>query len=250
MDNESIKILCIEDETPIRNALRDLLENSGYKVITTDNGIEGVKLIEVLSPDLILCDIMLPGLDGYQVLEKKLMNEQTRNIPFLFLTAKAGMQELRRGMNLGADDYVTKPFTADDLLNSINARLEKTKYNSKNNKKKAIINSSHIFLNCVNQPKLLKLTKIKCIEANGIYSNIILANNKKITHRKILKEWEQILDANYFIRIHRSTIININYIQKIQKFDHRTYTIQLRNFHRSLSVSQRYSSRLKESFLV
>lgn len=249
MSEKPVKILCIEDEKSVRTSLRDLLENSGYDVVTADNGKDAVKLIHLITPDLILCDIMLPGMNGYKILENTLLNKNTRNIPFLFLTAKSKMQDLRLGMNMGADDYIVKPFKAGDLLASISARLHKRRQSASRSQPDSSSGSDHIFINSTNNPKLIKLSDIKFIEANGTYSDLILQNNKRITHRKLLKEWEDLLDSNKFIRIHRSTIININFIDEIKKTDHRNYVIRLTNYQKSLKVSQRCSSKLKASFL-
>lgn len=246
------KILCIEDEKAVRNSLEDLLSNSGYDVFMAKSGIDGLKFIKQIIPDLIVCDIMLPGLNGYQVLEKIRENKRTRLIPFIFLTAKAGMDNLRIGMNSGADDYIEKPFRAFDLLNSISARLTKKSYQNINyqSQNKLKLNSNNVIITSKSNPEIIKLKDVKFIISNGGYSNITLSNNKKIIHRKILKEWEEILDPNVFLRIHRSTLININYIQKIEKFDRRTYSVTLENHPESFSISQRYSNNFKSKLFV
>jgi len=249
MSEKNAKILCIEDEKSVRTSLRDLLENSGYEVITANNGKDAIKLIDLITPDIILCDIMMPGMNGYKILETTMLNHKTRNIPFVFLTAKSEMQDLRKGMNMGADDYIVKPFRANDLLTSISVRLQKHKKNFRISNLDSKTKINHVFINSSSYPKLVKLKDIKFIKANGTYSDIILNNNKKITHRKLLKEWEKTLEKNNFLRIHRSTIINIDFIDEIKKLDHRNYAIQLKDYQKPLKVSQRYSARLKHSFL-
>lgn len=123
-----IKILIIEDDELLRNNTAELLELSGYEVITASNGEEGIGQAKQEAPDLIICDIMMPKMDGYQVLESMMGDEKTRYIPFIFLTAKTEHKEIRKGMDMGADDYLTKPFDEADLLNSIEGRLEKAKF--------------------------------------------------------------------------------------------------------------------------
>lgn len=247
-----IKILCIEDEEPVRNSLKDLLVNSGYEVYLSENGLDGINLINLIIPDLVVCDIMLPGLNGYQILEDIQKNEKTRLIPFIFLSAKVGMKNLRIGMDCGADDYIEKPFRAVDLLNSISARLIKKNHHTKNTSSENNFTNDpdSIIITSKSNPEIIKLKNIKFIKANGGYSNIILADNKKIIHRKILKEWSKILDPNIFLRIHRSTIININYIRKVEKFDHRTYSLLLENYQEPFKISQRYSADIKSKFFV
>ena len=118
------KILVIEDEAGIRNNLLELLEENGFDVLEAEDGLVGIKLATEQRPDLILCDVMMPEVDGYEVLTALRSNPATQTIPFIFLTAKAG-KEVRQGMNLGSDDYLTKPFTVNDLLSAIVARLDK-----------------------------------------------------------------------------------------------------------------------------
>lgn len=122
------KILIIEDDELLRNNTAELLELSGYEVLTASNGEEGIQSAKQETPHLIICDIMMPKMDGYQVLESMMGDEKTRYIPFIFLTAKTKHKEIRKGMDMGADDYLTKPFDESDLLNSIESRLEKAKF--------------------------------------------------------------------------------------------------------------------------
>lgn len=118
-------VLLIEDNTDIRENLAEILELSNYKVFTAADGREGVTMALNNHPDIIVCDIMMPVLDGYGVIHVLQKNEHTRNIPFIFLTAKAERADLRKGMELGADDYITKPFSGAELLNAIESRLKK-----------------------------------------------------------------------------------------------------------------------------
>ncbi len=118
-------VLLIEDNEDIRENMSEILEMSGYKVFTAPNGKDGVALAVEHKPDVIVCDIMMPVLDGYGVIHMLQKNESTRDIPFIFLTAKAERAEIRKGMELGADDYITKPFTGTELLSAIETRLLK-----------------------------------------------------------------------------------------------------------------------------
>lgn len=118
------KILVIEDETSTRDILIDCLEAEGFQVIAADNGRLGVQQAHVHQPDLILCDIMLPKLDGYGVLDALRKDAITAIIPFIFLTAKNDRQERMQGMAMGADDYITKPFTTTELVLAISSRLQ------------------------------------------------------------------------------------------------------------------------------
>lgn len=119
------QILVIEDEEGIRENVALLLGFNGYEVETAENGKEGLSKALVKAPDLILCDVMMPHMDGYQVLEAIRNVSTLANVPFIFLTAKADISDVRSGMNAGADDYLIKPFVVDDLLKAVKTRLEK-----------------------------------------------------------------------------------------------------------------------------
>ncbi|XOV92972.1 MAG: response regulator [Bacteroidota bacterium] len=119
------KILIIEDQEDVRDNIAELLDLSNYEPITASNGKEGVKKALEIKPNLILCDIMMPEMDGYEVIYLLGKNPEVASIPFIFLTAKSEMSDFRKGMNLGADDYITKPFEEIELLNAIERRLEK-----------------------------------------------------------------------------------------------------------------------------
>lgn len=118
-------ILIIEDNNDIRESTAEILELSGYKILQANNGKTGVDLAFQHKPDLILCDIMMPELDGYGVLYMLGKNADTAGTPFIFLTAKAERVDFRKGMEMGADDYLTKPFDDIELLNAIESRLKK-----------------------------------------------------------------------------------------------------------------------------
>lgn len=119
------KILIIEDNNDIRESSTEILELAGYKVLQAANGKIGVELAQKHLPDMILCDIMMPELDGYGVLYLLSKNQNTENIPFIFLTAKTERSDMRKGMEMGADDYLTKPFDDIELLNTIESRFNK-----------------------------------------------------------------------------------------------------------------------------
>lgn len=119
-------ILVIDDNPDIRENTSEILELAGYRTLTAENGKKGVDLALREKPDVIVCDIMMPDLDGYGVLHMLRKNESTQYIPFIFLTAKTERSDFRKGMEMGADDYITKPFEDIELLNAIEARLKKS----------------------------------------------------------------------------------------------------------------------------
>jgi CheY-like chemotaxis protein len=118
-------ILVIEDQTDVRENIAELLDLSNYSIKTAVNGKEGIKSALESPPDLVLCDIMMPEMDGYEVLYLLSKNPKTASVPFIFLTAKAERSDFRKIMNMGADDYITKPFEEMELLGAIERRLKK-----------------------------------------------------------------------------------------------------------------------------
>lgn len=118
-------VLLIEDNPEIRENMGEILTLASYRVLLAADGMAGVALALAETPDLIVCDIMMPELDGYGVIHLLHKNPETETIPFIFLTAKAERAEMRKGMELGADDYITKPFSSTELLNAVEGRLKK-----------------------------------------------------------------------------------------------------------------------------
>ncbi len=120
------KILIIEDQAPMRRNVALMLELEGYKTCVAENGRIGVEVARKERPDLILCDVMMPELDGYGVVQALREDTAFSNTPFIFLTAKSDRADVRVGMNFGADDYLTKPVVRDDLLAAIQSRLARS----------------------------------------------------------------------------------------------------------------------------
>lgn len=249
------KILIIEDDKAYIENITILLEEEGYKTINASNGFDGIDLAKTECPDLIICDIMLPDIDGYSVLKELRKREKTKLIPFIFLTAKSTMNDLRIGMNLGADDYLTKPFRAEDFLTAVRTRLEKAKVvldisvkqDAPGNNKSKLDVDDYIFLPSKNSYETLPVNNIVCISSEGVYSNVFCTNGKKIFLRKLLKEWEDNLPEKIFVRIHKSFLINLKYVKKVEKWFNGSLKLYLDYYNDSLIVSRRYAARLKKS---
>lgn len=119
------RILLVEDEAAIRGNLREMLEAEEFEVREASDGVEGAQAIQEDPPDLVVCDVMMPGMDGFQLLARIRADESTHHVPFLFLTARADRSSLRKGMELGAEDYLTKPFSRVELLAAVRTRLSR-----------------------------------------------------------------------------------------------------------------------------
>lgn len=122
------KILIIEDQPTMRRNVALMLQLEGYETCTAENGRLGLEVARRERPDLVLCDVMMPEMDGYGVVEALREDETFANTPFIFLTARADRQDVRVGMNLGADDYLTKPVVRDDLLAAVQTRLTRAEF--------------------------------------------------------------------------------------------------------------------------
>ena len=254
------KILVIEDDNSVRESLIELLELAGYEVINSTDGIEGIKSIRLSLPDLIICDISMPRMDGYAVLNELNKNPETSWIPFLFLTAKTELKDIRYGMQLGADDYLFKPFAANDLLTSVETRLSKAEriinkvashdYDALSGEERKNKYSKDAFIILMNnsKPESVKIANIMCIEAEEKYSHIRLDDGRKMMIRKLIKEWEESLPGEIFLRIHRSVILNLEFVLKFEKWFNGSYRVYLKNIPEPFEVSRRYAVKLKSKF--
>jgi CRP-like cAMP-binding protein/CheY-like chemotaxis protein len=193
---KSPKILLIEDNQEMAENITSILELANYDVLYANNGKQGVSVAQKSQPDLILCDIMMPELDGYGVLHILNHDPETASIPFVFLTAKADKGEVREGMNLGADDYITKPFDSTDLLKVIEIRL----------KKKETLRSSYS-TNDFNLTSLFSETK-ELKELEKLYGNRPVRNYRK--KEFLFMEGQSPTDL-YFIRKGEIKTYKVNY---------------------------------------
>ena len=244
-------IFIVEDDASIKETVEILLEKSGYEVYSFSDGKSVIKMMNKVTPDLILCDIMMPGIDGYQVFTEVEDIIEMGKIPFLFLTAKTQPDDLRKGMALGVDDYIFKPFDAADLIKSVEVRLKKSKQIRevlKNTDDKPASAQEFLFLTVGTEAIFIRFKDIKLIKANGNYTETFLANGKTQLIPKLLKEWEMLLSEEQFIRIHRSTIVNIDYITKIEKWFHSALKVYIENINEPVIASNRYSKKLRSQF--
>lgn len=246
------RILVIDDDKNMRSNISALLSEEGYIVSCSKNGIEGVRMAKEENPDLVLCDIMMDGVDGYGVFKKLSDDYKTRSIPFIFLTAKAEREDIRKGMKLGADDYVLKPFDAEDLLRSIEARLHrihifttgKIDRLDKPGEPQYLLDDNFI-VQVKNYAHVLKIRDIVYISAAKQYTTLTMSDKKTYLIRKSLNSWDEILPEKTFLRVHRCTIININYIRKMETWSNSGYVIYLENVEEPVLLSRRYVPKLK-----
>lgn len=246
------KIVVIEDDSSIRCNIVDILQSFNYEAIPASNGEDGIKIITEINPHCILCDIMMPGLNGYEVKNILSRTNNLAEIPFIFLSAKSDIADIRFGMNIGADDYISKPFSVNDLINAISSRIERLSV-FRNIVPKNVSNgvqSQKIILKDKGNNKIINISDITVIQANKDYSYVHCSDGNKILSSKSLKEWESILNSDNFIRVHRSTIINSNCIKKVEKYYNRSYIAYLNNYDSAIIITQKFIIQLKKQFKV
>ena len=263
------KILLLEDNLPLAQNIKALLESEGFDVFHVANSEDAFYIIENEIIDLILCDIMLPGIDGYEFLKiiREKLNINTP--PFIFITAKSRRVDQRKCMELGADDFISKPFTIDELINAINVQLKKREIlieQSDNSNNSEILNyveektlgtskikeqklqyNGYLFIDEKDEQGYFPLNKLVYIKSMKDYTQLIFNNSKKILVRKTLTHWEKTLPIVYFVRIHRQTIINLEYLDRLEKDINYTYKVYLKTIEEPLKISQRYSRKLRKN---
>ena len=233
------------------------LETSGYNTYLTLGESDGLKIANMYQPDLILCE-----LDDFEKELKfiKIINENTLTecIPLILLTSTGLMPHIRTAMELGADDILVKPFNYESLLRIINKRLRKIEILKAKlteeiistddvfpNKQKR---NNHILIKIGKRLKLIEFSRIVCISALKEYSKIITDDGSKILVRKSIRSWVDTLPSKDFLRIHRATIINMSFLDRIEKSGNRNYDVYLKNISTPFPFSQRYGNIMRKTF--
>lgn len=234
------KAIIVDDERLARAKLRRLLdEHSNIKIIGEADGVtNAIKLIETEKPDVIFLDIQMPNSTGFDLLEKTSFEFQT-----IFVTAFD--EYAIRAFEVNALDYLLKPITPKRLSEAIE-RLERTKDSDKH--VESLKYDDYFFVNTKKESKFIKLNSIKCIVAADVYTEIFTNNNEKFLLSKPLNEWESQLPKRNFVRIHRSTIINLEYIDKVEKWFNYSYQVYLQNINEPFVISRRYAAKIKGKF--
>ena len=191
------KILLIEDDIVLRENTAELLELSGYKVETASNGRAGVEVAKKYLPSLIVCDIMMPELDGYGVLESLSKNDITKYIPFIFLSAKTERQDIRKGMDLGADDYITKPFNEEELISAIESRIAKAAILHEERENMGVFHEENVF-----NDEMKTLNDLK---------NFFDDNGKVFLYSKGDIIYEEGNNSNYIFLIRKGVVKNFKF---------------------------------------
>ncbi len=239
--NHKIKVLIVDDERLARTKLKSLLKNyNGIEIVgEAKNAMDGIDLINKLSPDVLFLDIQMPGLSGFDLLERVNFHGKV-----IFVTAFDDYAI--RAFEINAIDYLLKPLNPerlDETIKRLYSEEEKTKpdigilqYRDK------------VFLSSTNGYKFISLENLVKIEALGDYTKLFCKDGGIGLMLRTMKEWEKVLPENHFARIHRKWIINLNYIERIEKLDNYSLIAFLKDCDEGLQVSKKYRKMIKNNY--
>ena len=242
------KILLIEDNDALRENTAEILSLASYQVSTAENGKIGIEMALNNPPDLIICDIMMPVLDGYGVYQIINKNEALQHIPFIFLSAKSERSDLRKGMEMGADDYITKPFTDAELINAIKTRLEKIK----NIQNRAVHKSSEmgkeLITNLLSAGDFFGYASL--IE-NKIYEEFAETLEESSIRVIPRKEFEELISNNHEIALKVIKLLANNINEKEQQLVALAYhSLRKRVADALLTLKKKYDAEQNEYFSI
>jgi len=233
--------IIVDDERLARAELRLLLADCAEILFVGEaqNLSEAVSLIEVNKPDVVFLDIQLASENGFDLLEKT-----EKDFKLIFVTA---FDEFAiRAFEINAIDYLLKPINPERLAKTLDRLFETEEKRAVTDRKLAY--EDRLFIEIGERSRFLKISSIKYICADGDYAHVFTDEGKKHLIAKSLKEWEDRLPEKHFIRIHRSNIVNLEFIEKVETWFGRSYRIYLRDKKEPLTVSRRYAARLKFKF--
>jgi DNA-binding LytR/AlgR family response regulator len=250
-----IKVLIIEDKQDNLNIIEDVLDSNVYATHYSHDKNDGVEIAIRYEPDLVL--FHYNGSNDLGYLQQILNNEATALIPIIVIPITPSFEEQRIVMELGVEDYLPELFIRSSLNKTITKRFEKRR------NLKSYINeqmetfeeiekpdkqTDHLLVKLGTKLKLVKFSDIICITALKEYSKIKTSENFEILVRKSMRNWVKLLPSNSFLRIHRATIININFIDKISQSNSRIYTVSLKGIKDTFDFSYRYANIMRRSF--
>jgi CheY-like chemotaxis protein len=288
------KILIIDDDPRICQTLGRFLRQQGHEVITAADGRKGLAATTE-KPDLIICDLDMPNLGGHGVLSTLRQNERLQEVPFIFFSGCASHEDIRKAMNMGGDDFLTKPAEVGEILAAVNSRLLRHQQRQQRHEKE-VQKAVELFSGIVNdlgspaaaihwlaeaaasdQPKqptppvaatlkpapsqsflaikdnrrqFVKLSEVKVLLADGEYSKAFWGKDQSMMFRKPLKEWQTELPEPPFIRIHRKAIINLAFLDFVDKNETGKPQVHLKDYPVTLAVSLRKIPTLNRNLKV
>jgi CheY-like chemotaxis protein len=267
------RVLVIDDDASIRELVSDILTSEGYYVIERNSAEAGLERLLSKSKsqdnkfDIIVCDIMMPGATGFEVL-KKIKRSKKIEVPiFIFITASKERSDLRTAMESGADDFITKPFTAHELIRAVKVQeakkekiednLTKTILNNRKRKPDEITSKVKIsneqkfkygdklFVSNVDNSGFVYIKDIVLVKSLKDYTKLFTNNKESYIIRKPLKRWLGSLPEENFQLVNRSEIVNVGFVSKLLKLPNNTHEIILNNCNQKVTISRRISIQLK-----
>jgi two-component system LytT family response regulator len=237
--SSKLKAVIVDDERLARNKLRLMLaKHPEIQVVGEADSARGAReAIESLKPDVIFLDIQMPGETGFDLLASV-----SSSFKFIFVTAFD--EYAIRAFEVNALDYLLKPVNPDRLARSV-GRLTAARAAAEEGRK-ALDYDDHLFLTVNDRSTFLKVSRIQCILAAGPYSAVVTSDGSRAMVLKSMKEWEERLPDKYFMRIHRSSIINLEYVERVEKWFNYSFQVYLRGMPEPFTISRRYAARLKE----
>lgn len=234
------RTIIVDDERLARLQLRDLLSQFEFieVIAEADDVPNAVKIVNDLQPDLIFLDIQMPGESGFELLQ------QINLLPkIVFVTAYD--QYAIRAFEVNALDYLLKPINTQRLAQAV-ARLSGDSQESTETFK-PLEYDDYLFVAIGNRADFIKVSTIVCIRADGIYSKVLIKDGRKLLLHKSLKQWIKQLPAKHFVQIHRSTIINLEDVERVEQWFNYSYRVYLRNIKEPLVMSRRFVAQLKNT---
>ncbi len=236
--------------------MRSLLPEEDYTVFYSYNKKEGIEIASLYSPDIIVF-ILSNEEEDIKCIHQLINGEKTLLIPLIIVTINPSFMQQRKMMELGIDDYIPADFLTVTLEKTLKSRIKKIsnlyielnkKINSFDETSYSPKRKEHLLITVGNKLRLIRFVDILAVVALKEYSQIFIREGCKIVVRKSLNNWINILPPNNFLRIHRSTIINTDEIEKINKLNERTYSVQIKNIKESFNFSYRYASIMRKTF--
>lgn len=235
-----LKLIIVDDEWLVREELKTMLmQYQEIKVVgEAANVSQAVELVNEIKPDVIFLDIQMPGATGFELLEKTEINSE-----IIFVTAYD--KYAIKAFEVNALDYLLKPINKERLSKTIKRLLSHDRSTFRVSQKLRYDDVVYVLVN--GSLKFIKVSLLKCIIAEGNYSFIYYKDRKKDLVTKTLQEWEEILPDDYFVRIHRSAIVNFEYVEQVKKCSNYTHLVYVRDIEKPFVMSRRYAARLRKT---
>lgn len=277
------RILIIDDDPPTCELVGEFLRRQSHQVFYAYDGGQGLAAVVEHRPDLVICDLEMPGMNGQGVVNTLRHDERFEGLPVLFLSGCTDRAEIRRTMNLGADDFLNKPVQMTEVIESVNARLG-LQLKKQQHEERRLAQAVDYFAGLINdlQPaegqadqilselrqrlypakgsnavqaqaaflakdangqQLVKLSEVKLISAYGEYSQAHWGKGRHLLIRKPLKSWQQELPEHQFVRVHRQALVNLAFLERVERTDGKL-VLHLRDYAEGIPVSQRSAAML------